>query len=121
MPKLVATLVAVVLLVSAGVVHGLWTERWQPSPALEDAAEKVARVPLRFGDWVGKEGEPDPEAFAMAGARGYWTRTYTNERTGESVLVILMCGRAGRMSVHTPEVCYRGAGFDLADTPAPRA
>jgi hypothetical protein len=28
-----------------------------------------------------------------------------------------MCGRAGRMAVHTPEVCYRGAGFDLFESP----
>src|SRR5207244_1355928 len=33
--------------------------------------------------------------------------------------VILMCGRAGRMAVHTPEVCYGGAGFDMLGAPAP--
>jgi hypothetical protein len=29
------------------------------------------------------------------------------------VLAILMCGRAGKMAVHTPDVCYRGAGYDV--------
>jgi hypothetical protein len=121
MHKLIATLIALTLVLSAGVVHGLWTERWRPAPALEDAAARVARVPLRLGDWTGTEAASDPEAFAMAGARGYWTRSYVNGRTGQSVLVILMCGRAGRMSVHTPEVCYQGAGYDLFEPPAARA
>src|SRR5690349_20084084 len=32
-----------------------------------------------------------------------------------------MCGRSGNMAVHTPEVCYRGAGFELREQPAPVA
>jgi hypothetical protein len=55
--------------------------------------------------------------FALAGARSYWVRTYTHRTSGASVLTVLMCGRAGKMAVHTPEVCYRGAGYDLPDTP----
>ena len=30
-----------------------------------------------------------------------------------------MCGRSGKMAVHTPEVCYRGAGFEMVDRPEP--
>ena len=48
-------------------------------------------------------------------------RQYANPHTGDSTLVILMCGRAGRMSVHTPEVCYRGAGYEMHDQPAVRS
>jgi hypothetical protein len=44
-------------------------------------------------------------------------RAYTDSRQ-QSVLVILMCGRTGRMAVHTPEVCYRGAGYEMIQEPA---
>jgi hypothetical protein len=33
------------------------------------------------------------------------------------ITVILMCGRPDRMSVHTPDICYRGAGFDMVGEP----
>ena len=33
--------------------------------------------------------------------------------------MLLVCGRPGPVAVHTPEVCYPGAGFELAqDRPA---
>src|SRR5262249_40202823 len=36
---------------------------------------------------------------------------------GHSVAVFLGCGRPGPLSVHTPDVCYPGAGYELAGTP----
>jgi hypothetical protein len=119
MTRLLACLTALTLLLTAGLLHGLWSERWRPSGALEEAVTRLQDVPLHIGDWDGKDVDADPEAFAQAGARGYWARSYTHRHGGGSVLVILMCGRAGRMSVHTPEVCYRGAGYDLLETPRP--
>ncbi len=110
-----ATVVALLLLLAGGLLHGLCAERWTPSPLLEEAVARVAQVPLEIGDWQGKAESDDVESFDMAGARGYWTRIYTHRRSGTRVLVILMCGRPGRMAVHTPEVCYRGAGYDMPD------
>ena len=103
---------AVVLLLTSGLVHGLWTERWGTSQALADASARVAHVPLEIGAWTGTAIPVDADAFAQAGAQTYWSRTYRHE-TGKSVTVILMCGRAGRMAVHTPEVCYRGIGYEM--------
>jgi hypothetical protein len=102
---------------ASGLVHGLWTGRWHPSRALEDAVARVEKVPLRVGDWQGRDLPVDREAFAQAGARGYWMRDYTNQRTGESVTVLLMCGPWGKMSVHTPDLCYRGAGYEVEAEP----
>jgi uncharacterized protein DUF3485 len=119
MPRFLAVAVALALLMICGVVHGWWADRWQKSAALEDACAKVPLAPMAFGDWQAQEIESEAAAFAQAGAQSYWTRQYTNARTRQTVLAILMCGRAGRMAVHTPEVCYRGAGFELYDAPAP--
>jgi hypothetical protein len=117
--RFVPWITALTLLVAAGTVHGLWSDRWRPSDALEAAAARLEQVPIDIGDWQGKDVESDAAAFAQAGARAYWTRAYTHRYSGGTVLAILMCGRSGRMAVHTPEICYRGAGYDLVGTPAP--
>jgi hypothetical protein len=105
--------VAVIVLVASGLVHGFWSERWHPSVALVEAEARVERVPMVVGDWKAETIDTDQGAFRQAGAQRFWTRSYVNTRKNTSILVILMCGRAGRMAVHTPEVCYRGAGYEL--------
>src|SRR5262245_47984638 len=112
MTRLTASLVAALLLLVCGLAHGLWTERWSPSEALHHAAARVERVPMEIGPWKATAVETDSAAFFQAGALKYWARSYVDENRKTPVLVILMCGRAGRMAVHTPEVCYRGAGYD---------
>lgn len=114
MSRKTATLTAVALLLAGGLAHGLWSERWAPSAAVHDAAARVALVPTEIAGWKATVVDTDSTAFFRAGALQYWARTYVDERRKTPVLVILMCGRAGRMAVHTPEVCYRGAGYDLA-------
>jgi hypothetical protein len=96
----------------SGFVYGLWTDRWQSSQALEEALERVSLVPMTVGDWRAEDLDVDPEMFAAAGAQKYWMRQYRQEATGEVFSVILMCGRGGKMAVHTPDVCYRGAGYE---------
>src|SRR5262249_33147607 len=56
----------------------------------------------------------------MAGGAGYLTRRYVNGRTGGEMSIYLVCGRSGPVSVHTPDVCYRGAGFEVLGDPTPR-
>ena len=117
MRKSLPLLTGLVLLVLAALAHGVWTGRWEMSHALEEATARVKTVPLTFGDWRGEELEPDREAFASAGALTYWMRVYKNCQTGEQITVLLMCGRAGRMAVHTPDLCYRGAGYTIVSEP----
>ncbi len=118
MPRNLAVAVALALLVVCGVVHGWWSERWQRSAVLEEALQRVERTPMTLGAWQAETLPADAKAFEQAGAQAYWMRTYTNKETRQSVLAILMCGRAGRMAVHTPEICYRGAGYELFEAPA---
>jgi hypothetical protein len=117
MKRLAAILVALTVLVVSGLVHGFWSERWTASTALHDAAARVANVPLEIGDWQAQAIDVDAGPFLQAGAQGFWTRSYVNKRNKTTMLVILMCGRAGRMAVHTPEVCYRGAGYEMERAP----
>jgi hypothetical protein len=112
-----AIIIALGLLLISGLWHGLCTERWQPSAALGEAIARVEHVPLQIGDWQGQAEKEEADEFDMAGARGHWTRTYVHKHGGARLLVILMCGRAARMSVHTPQVCYGGAGYDMPNDP----
>jgi hypothetical protein len=118
MPRHLAVAVALALIAVCGVVHGLSAGRWHTSQALQDAVARVELVPMEIGEWKAEPVESDPRAFEQAGALGYWTRQYTSGTKRQTVLAILMCGRAGRMAVHTPEVCYGGAGYDLDGAPS---
>lgn len=116
-----APLVAGVVLVGAlGTVHGLNSDRWGPSGQLERAIHSLDRVPGTFGDWVGEDTPYEPEDMARAGIRGTVLRRYQNPRTREAVSLLIVCGRGGPICVHTPDVCYAGAGFKEvgADRPA---
>jgi hypothetical protein len=100
-------LVGIALLLGAGVVHGLWTGRWQPSQEVAAAAARLHTLPDDIGTWKGEVAEQDPEDLKMAGAVSHWSRQFTDSVTGEQALVILLCGKSARMMVHRPETCYR--------------
>ena len=113
-----AFLAAIAALLASGV---LYHSVAQDSVQLDEAAARVALVPIVVGDWHARNDATEDRAFEQTGAKGYWMRHYVNQKTQTSVLVILMCGRPGRMAVHTPEVCYSGAGYELQNQPAPCA
>ncbi len=97
----------------SGAVHGLWTDRWHPSAEALAAAERITAVPSRIGDWQGQDLELDPEMLEIADVSGHLARRYVNGRSGDAVNVLLVCGRPGPVSVHTPEACLPGAGYQL--------
>lgn len=109
-------LVCLLLVASLGVVHGVYSDRWGQSGQLEQALAGLPRVPAKFGDWVGEDVPYDAEDMVRAGIRGSVYRRFKNVRTGELVSVLLVCGRGGPISVHTPDVCYAGAGYRLMGT-----
>ncbi|MBI2805109.1 MAG: exosortase-associated EpsI family protein [Planctomycetes bacterium] len=114
-PRTRAVLIAAVTLLASGALyHALARD----SAELNNAATRVAQVPTVVGDWDARDVTTDHAAFAQAGANAYWMRVYENRKTKTEVLVILMTGRSGKMAVHTPEICYGGAGYELRETPA---
>jgi hypothetical protein len=99
-----------VLLVGDGLVHGLWTGRWQTSHAMEDASARLASVPMTFEGWQGKAGTLPPQHVEQAGFKAYFLRTYQGK--SDTVTVTLACGPVSSLGVHTPEVCFAGRGFE---------
>jgi Protein of unknown function (DUF3485) len=106
-PLLVATAAVVV----AGGVHGVQTDRWHSSAQLEQAIARLDHVPLACGDWRGEELPYEADDMARAGIKRCVFRRYRNQRTREVVSLLLVCGRGGPISVHTPDICYTGAGY----------
>lgn len=109
-------LVSIVLIASFGVVHGFYTDRWGPSGQLEQALSGLERVPSEINGWTGQDQEHDPEELIRAGIRGGIFRRYSSSRTKESVSFLIVCGRGGPISVHTPDICYTGAGYRQLET-----
>jgi hypothetical protein len=102
-------------------VYGLQTDRWRTSPELESALDRLAAVPRDIGDWKGTDVPYEADDFARAGIQGAAFRTYRNTRTGVTVSVLIVCGRGGPISVHTPDVCYAAAGYRAAGSPEKKA
>jgi hypothetical protein len=75
------------------------------------AAARLDGIPTQVGDWRGEELPTDERQMAVAEADGWVSRRYTNQSTGESVSVLILCGRPGPLGCHTPDICYRGQGF----------
>jgi hypothetical protein len=116
-----ASLVAFALLVGSGLAHGRLTDRWGTSGALARAIARLDRIPRSVGDWEGRDVAMDRRQIERAQIRGYLARKYRNVRDGREVTVLLVCGRPGPISVHTPDVCYAGAGYEPGSPPVPGA
>jgi hypothetical protein len=104
-------LVGALLVGGVGVVHGVYTDRWGPSGQLQQAVAVMDRLPPAVGDWTSEDRQMDPDELARAGIRGCVYRRYTNPRSRDAVNALVVCGRGGPISVHTPDVCYAGAGY----------
>jgi Protein of unknown function (DUF3485) len=106
------------LIAAAGLVHGIWTDRWTPSSALERAVTRLERLPRTIGNWEGHAVALSEEDFREAQIPGFLARRYENRSTKSSVSVLLMCGRSGPISVYTPDICYAGLGFEMVGAAA---
>lgn len=112
-------LIGMVALACYGAAEGVWTDRWRASASMDEAVAKLKGIPVTIGDWVAQEQELDAETLAVGDIRGYVMRQYTRQGSNQSLNVLVVCGRPGPIAVHTPEVCYGGAGHSQ-DKPAKR-
>jgi hypothetical protein len=105
----IATALTVVLV--AGVVHGLWTDRWVTAEEPTAAAARLDQLPMVLGDWEGQNVEID--ARDLEAISGYLCRRYVNRRDHNEVSVFLVCGRPGPVAIHTPDLCYQASGYEV--------
>jgi hypothetical protein len=108
------------LAVGLGAAYGIQTNRWMVSREHEAVVARLQAVPMDVGDWKGEDIPFDSADFARAGISGAVFRKYRNVRTGAAVTMLIVCGRGGPISVHTPDVCYADAGFQALGEPKRR-
>jgi hypothetical protein len=112
MTKWLAAVTASVVLVASGLVHGFWTDRWRPSPDVTAAAQRLDQLSLDLGHWKGEAVEIKA-GQGGAGVAGCIQRRYVHRRTGAAVVVAVVCGRPGPVSIHTPDACYGASGYEV--------
>jgi len=115
-----AAIAAIVLVAGVTVVQGTWTERWgrqHDVAGLDRAARLLERAfPKNFGDWsYEKELESDPKELERAGAVGHISRLYRSGKSKTPISAFVVCATPHDASGHTPDRCYPGAGFEIAE------
>lgn len=121
--RYVPLLTGLALVLAAGLVHGIWSQRWLGTPAAA-AAQRLDYCPDQdLGPWqilpVQADDVPPAEELEAAGVERAWGRTYQHRYNHYQVRVLVLAGRTGPLVKHRPEDCYPGAGYELA-APAAR-
>jgi len=98
---------AIALLVLGGAAHGLLSNRWGVAQDIVELGQKLSQVPTEIGPWkCTQDSKLDDSVEKMLEVKGYISRLYTHQTTGESINVFVVFGPKGPIAVHTPEVCY---------------
>lgn len=121
MSRSLVIVVAVATLAAAAAFEGMLTNRWGDSEDIRAAAAKLDAVPAEVGSWVGTDSPIDPKILRVAEASGNVSRVYRNKSTGAMISVLILCGPAGPIGAHTPDICYAGAGYEMVGRPAKRS
>jgi hypothetical protein len=120
MLKLLPAAACVLVVIVSGLWQGLHAGRWGASNDLQTAVSRLGAIPITMGEWQGTEQQMDTAELKRAGIDGWVLRRYRNVRTNEAATVMVVCGRPGPISVHTPDVCYAGSGYQAVAKPARR-
>ncbi len=107
----------VLLILTSGIIHGFQSDRWGQSQKVLDAASRLDELPVSFNGWVSEESEIPKEHLKLAEAVGHFSRKFVHQESGQTVSVMILCGRPGPISVHPPTVCFVGAGWGLQSQP----
>ncbi|TWT99922.1 hypothetical protein Pla108_08660 [Botrimarina colliarenosi] len=113
MSRIVPIVIAVVAIAALTFIEGRMSERWGDNRHCDYCATLLDDVPKKIGNWVGVDNEVGEREREVAGARGYVSRTYKNEASGQSVGIWFIVGHARDTFRHTPDICYGGSGFAM--------
>jgi hypothetical protein len=99
---------AIVILIAAGLLNGIWINRWNLSSEPSASAARMEDIPKEFGEWKAQGNrEIDDQSKAIGEIAGYMSRIYSHS-SGSDVACLIVCGRPGAIGAHTPDVCFVG-------------
>lgn len=114
---------ALLLLGASGLVRA-WQDHQLAviAETAETAPFTLADLPRDLGRWkaLGPDETLDPQTLEIAGASDYVARSYTDERTGVVLSLLVVFGPAERIVGHVPEVCFPATGYNPASAPSRR-
>ncbi|MCA9036680.1 MAG: exosortase-associated EpsI family protein [Planctomycetaceae bacterium] len=84
---------------------------------LQQAAERIQNLPATIGDWTSTDGEISDREKRLADIEGSLRREYRHRSTGYSVMLTIISGKAGPMTVHPPTACFQGIGYSIRSVP----
>ncbi len=99
------------MLVASGVVHGMWTNRWSQTGQAE-GKNLLAGIAHDVGDWKPGDFERINPAEIPANTRCD-SRFFVPMKNGKPLRVSITSGSPAAVAVHTPDVCFLGAGWKL--------
>jgi hypothetical protein len=103
---------AALAVTATAIIHGIWVGRWDQASAAGTTTEVLERIPMRLGDW---EGQPlELSSREAKQYSGVFYRRYIHTQTGVAVAVVIVAGRAGPVSIHSPDYCYPASGYERA-------
>lgn len=98
-------------LAASGLVHGMWSNRWSKTAKVE-GKDLLTRLDDEIGDWRSGEFLQINPADVPANTKCV-SRRFDPIKDGTPIVVSVTSGGPGEVAVHTPDVCYLGAGFQL--------
>lgn len=113
MYRFILILLAAGIILGAGYYQGQLVNRWGESQQMINAMDRIKKLPETFGDWFSQSMELNAKQLQIAEVSSYVSRVYTNKKSGEKVSILLIGGRPGPIAVHSPDVCYQGAGYKM--------
>jgi len=113
-PLLIGIIIIFAVTLAITVPAGNLSGRWGTFTGLDEARTVLKQLPMQIGDWrAEKEGELSQGAVTMLRIQdSYISRSYKNSVTQAVVYVTFMVGPTGKITVHTPEICFGGKDYE---------
>jgi hypothetical protein len=84
---------------------------------LNAAKESLERIPATIGAWTSTPMTIDEREIRLGEISGYFRRDFRHAETGLTVVLTILCGGVGPMSVHLSTACFEGVGYSLVSGP----
>jgi hypothetical protein len=117
--KFLPATICCLAVIGSGVAAGLFTNRWEPAAEFGPVQVGMDAVPSSLGSWTGRSLSVEQDALDLGGIRAHLSREYRDAGSGRAVQLLWVAGKPGPIAVHTPDVCFQGAGFEQTSDPVP--
>ena len=104
--------VVLTVLALSGIVHGMWTNRWAESSTIE-GKNLLAGINDDLGAWKPTAIFKCSNAADVPPNTRNDSRWFLSTKTGRQARATICSGSPGAVAVHTPDVCYLGAGWKI--------